>query len=104
MIPHPHDLILGASEIGDNVILMNSVTLGAKYPDPEFTVNMRPRVGDNVMIGVGARVLGGVRVGNGSIVGANSVVTKDIPEGKIVAGVPARVVKTLNSYDVTKNN
>jgi serine O-acetyltransferase len=93
MLLHPNDLIIGACEIGDNVTLMNSITLGAQYPDPAFSSDKRPRVGCNVTIGVGARVLGGIAMGDYSIVGANSVVVKSVPVGAVVGGIPARILK-----------
>lgn len=94
ILPHPHDLILGAYEIGSNATLMNSITLGAQHADPAFTPHMRPKLGNNVVIGVGARVLGGIMIGNGSTVGANSVVVKSVPDEVVVAGIPAQVLKS----------
>lgn len=93
MLPHPNDLIIGAREIGANATFMNSITLGAKYPDPAFAADKRPRVGCNVTLGVGARVLGGITLGDHSIIGANSVVVKSVPEGAVAAGVPARILR-----------
>ncbi len=55
-------------------------------------------VGDNVMIGVGALIMPGVRIGNNCIVGARAVVTKDVPDNCVVAGVPARVITDIESY------
>lgn len=93
LLLHPNDLIIGAREIGANATFMNSITLGAKYADPVFTPEKRPRVGCNVTIGVGARVLGGITLGDHSTVGANSVVVKSVPIGAIVAGVPAHTIR-----------
>lgn len=94
LLPHPHDLILGAYEIGSNATLMNSITLGAQHADPAFTPHMRPKLGKNVVIGVGARVLGGIMIGNDSTVGANSVVVKSVPNDSVVAGIPAQILKS----------
>ena len=73
--------------IGDNVHIGQCVTLGGngrEYGQPEIC--------DNVYIGCGAKILGPVKVGQGSIIGANSVVLKNVPERCVVAGIPARVI------------
>jgi serine O-acetyltransferase len=93
MLPHPNDLIIGACEIGANATFMNSITLGAKYSDPTFSPNKRPRVGNNVTLGVGARVLGSICLGDHSIVGANSVVVRSVPKGQVVGGIPAKLLR-----------
>lgn len=88
------------SSIGDRVIIGQGVTIGRKL-SPEGV----PRIGSDVYISAGARVLGGVTVGNNVIIGANSVVISDIPDNCIYAGVPARVVKKLDVsiYDLLEN-
>jgi serine O-acetyltransferase len=73
--------------LGDRVGLMHDVTLGTT-PDRPFA----PRIGNDVFIGAGARVLGDVVVGDGARIGANSVVVSDVPPGATVMGVPARVL------------
>lgn len=93
IMPHPNDLIIGAYEIGSNATFMNSITLGAQFADPTFSPKKRPRLGDNVTLGVGARVLGGIHLGDNSTVGANSVVVKDVAANTIVAGVPAHPIR-----------
>lgn len=92
MLLHPNDLIIGACEIGANATFMNSITLGAQHADPAFSPDKRPRVGCYVTLGVGARVLGGITVGDYSTIGANSVVVKSVPDRVVVAGVPARII------------
>jgi serine O-acetyltransferase len=62
--------------------VMQQVTIGSKDPSD----NVAPVIGDDVYIGAGARVLGDVRIGNGAVVGANAVVTRDIPPGTTVVG------------------
>ena len=57
---------------------------------------LNTRVGDNVFIGIGARIMPGVKIGNNCVIGANSVVTKDVLDFSMVAGVPARVIKWYN--------
>jgi len=71
---------------GRNVVLEHQVTIGAEK-------GVSPILGDDVFIGAGAKILGGVIVGKGAKVGANAVVIEDVPEGATVVGIPARVVK-----------
>ncbi|MBR4721093.1 MAG: acyltransferase [Clostridia bacterium] len=89
-------------EIGDNVTLGNRVQLLAHDDAAEQWLGYRRVgrivIGDNVFIGAGSTVLPGVTIGKNSIVGAGSLVTKSIPENSVAAGVPARVIKTLDSY------
>ncbi len=73
-------------EIGNSCKIFQQVTLGQK--DGKF-----PTIGNNVTIYAGAKIIGDVKVGDGAIVGANAVVTKDVSAGSVVAGVPARVIK-----------
>jgi serine O-acetyltransferase len=72
---------------GANVVLEGGVTIGAEK-------DRSPVLGDNVFLGAGARIIGGVRVGSGARIGANAVVVKDVPDGATAVGVPARVVRT----------
>lgn len=58
----------------------------------------RIKIGDNCFIGSGARIMGGVRIGNNVIVGAASVVTKDVPDNSVVAGMPARIICTVDEF------
>ena len=76
------------AEVGDDVMLYHGVTLGGRSANPG---KRHPTVEDGVTIGAGARVLGPVRVGAGSQVGANAVVVRDVPPGSVVVGVPGRV-------------
>ena len=77
--------------IGKNVIIGQGVTVGMK-----LTINEAPKIGDNVYIAAGTRVLGNIVIGENVIIGANSVVISDIPSNSIVAGSPARVIKSIN--------
>lgn len=72
---------------GANVVLEGSVTVGAEK-------GRSPVLGDNVFVGAGARIIGGVSVGSDARIGANAVVVKDVPAGATAVGVPARVVRT----------
>ncbi len=87
-IDHGMGVVIGETcEIGDNVLLYQGVTLGGTGKD---TGKRHPTVGDNVMIGSGAKVLGPVVIGANSKIGAGSVVVKDIPPNSTAVGVPAR--------------
>ena len=91
-LPHTHGTVIGAVEIGTNVSIYQGVTLGARDLDVTFAPSHRPTIGDDVLLGAGAVVLGGVRVGNGAVVGANTVVMDDVPAGCLAVGVPARII------------
>ena len=93
-IPHYGTIVVNSrSKIGKNCIIMHNVTLGAKGRGNDLNV---PVVGDNVYIGTGAILLGGISIGNNCVVGAGSVVTKDIKEGTTVAGNPAKEIRARN--------
>ncbi len=91
-LPHTHGTVLGAVAIGSNAVIYQGVTLGAKNLDFSYNKAHRPCVGNNVVIGAGAKVLGGIHVGNNAIIGANSVVVKSVAAGQTVAGIPAQVI------------
>jgi serine O-acetyltransferase len=90
--PHPAGTVIGAWRIGTNVTIFQGVTLGAKGLDMGFDPGLRPDIGDHVMIGAGAKILGGIRLGRRVTVGANAVVLHSVEEGSTVAGIPARTV------------
>lgn len=76
--------------IGHNCTLLPGVVFGNKH---EEATNERITVGDNCYFGLGAKIFGSVTIGNNVTVGANAVVTKDIPDNAVVGGVPARIIK-----------
>lgn len=96
MIVHGHDIVIGGHvRIGKKCKILNSVTLGNK--DTESSINQQPIVGDNVVIGSGAKLLGDIVIGDNVVIGANSVVLKSFPSNVIVAGVPAKIINSRES-------
>ena len=91
-LPHTVGTVLGAERIGRNVTILQGVTLGTAEPDMGFTVALRPVIGDHVVIGAGAKVIGRVTVGDYAKVGANAVVLQDVPPYALAVGVPARII------------
>lgn len=90
MIDHAHSVVIGETAVvGDNVSMLHSVTLGGTGKEDE---DRHPKIGDGVLIGAGAKVLGNITVGQCSRVAAGSVVLSDVPPETTVAGVPAKVV------------
>lgn len=80
--------------IGSRVCIGPQVVIGGRSGHKEV-----PIIEDDVFIGVGAKILGPVRIGRGSIIGANAVVIHDVPEYSVVAGIPAKVVKKITQND-----
>jgi len=96
-IDHGMGVVIGeTSEIGDNVTIYHMVTLGGISPsinsNEQRNLKRHPTLKDNVVIGSGAQVLGPVIVGKNAKVGANAVVTKDVPENAVMVGIPAKNV------------
>lgn len=90
MIDHAHSIVVGETAVvGNNVSMLHSVTLGGTGKETE---DRHPKIGDGVLIGAGAKVLGNIRIGNCSRIAAGSVVLEEVPPCKTVAGVPARIV------------
>ena len=90
MIDHAHSIVIGETAVvGDNVSMLHSVTLGGTGKEDG---DRHPKIGDGVLIGAGAKVLGNIHVGHCSRIAAGSVVLQDVPPNTTVAGVPAKVV------------
>ena len=88
VIDHGMGVVIGeTAEIGDDVLLYHGVTLGGTGKDKG---KRHPTVGNNVVIGAGAKVLGPIYIGSNSKIGANSVVLRDVPEGATAVGIPAK--------------
>lgn len=87
-IPHPVGTVVAPERIGRNCSIIAAVTIGLRK---EWAF---PSIGNDVMIGAGARVLGGIQIGDGAVIGANAVVIDDVPAGTTVVGVPARLRKS----------
>lgn len=92
-IDHGTGVVIGQTAvIGDNVTIYHGVTLGGVGKSGSINGKRHPTIGNEAIIGAGAQVLGDITVGEGAKVGANSVVTKDIPPHATAIGIPARVV------------
>lgn len=90
MIDHAHSIVIGETAVvGNNVSMLHSVTLGGTGKEEE---DRHPKIGNGVLIGAGAKVLGNIRIGDCSRIAAGSVVLEDVPTCKTVAGIPARIV------------
>ncbi|MGL5008487.1 MAG: serine O-acetyltransferase [Paracoccaceae bacterium] len=90
MIDHAHSIVIGETAVvGDNVSMLHSVTLGGTGKEDG---DRHPKIGDGVLIGAGAKVLGNISIGHCSRIAAGSVVLENVPPCKTVAGVPARSV------------
>ncbi len=89
-IDHGFVVIGETAEIGDNVTMYQGSTLGGTNPTNGVGGKRHPTIGDNVIISLGAAILGPLNVGAGSRIGANAVVTRDVPEGATMVGIPAK--------------
>ncbi|MBU5591375.1 serine O-acetyltransferase [Clostridium sp. MSJ-4] len=89
-IDHGMGVVIGeTAEVGENVTIYHGVTLGGTGKE---VGKRHPTIGDNVIIGTGAKVLGPIFVGNGAKIGANAVVLKDVPSQATAVGIPAKIL------------
>ena len=100
-IDHGMGVVIGeTSEIGDNVTIYHNVTLGGSSPsidsERQRHEKRHPTIGNDVVIGSGAQIIGPIKVGNNARIAANAVVVKDVPENATMVGIPARAVKLEN--------
>ena len=96
-IDHGMGVVIGeTSKIGDNVTIYHNVTLGGIAPsinsNDQRNIKRHPTLEDNVVVGSGAQILGPILIGKNSLIGSNSVVTKNVTEKSVMAGIPARKV------------
>ena len=112
-IDHGMGVVIGeTSEIGDNVTIYHMATLGGIAPsinsNDQRNIKRHPTIGDEVVIGSGAQVLGPITVGRCSKVGANAVITKDVPDKAVMVGIPAKNVGLADSefkpYGITPDS
>ncbi len=111
-IDHGMGVVIGeTSEISDNVTIYHNVTLGGTSPsintNEQRNSKRHPTLEENVVVGSGAQILGPVVIGRNSLIGANAVITKDVPEKSIMAGNPAKKIgdatRGFKPYAVTDN-
>ena len=89
-IDHATGVVIGeTAEVGDDVTIYHGVTLGGSGRD---TGKRHPTIGDRVIIGAGAKVLGAIKIGDDSRIGANAVVVKEVPASAVVVGVPGQII------------
>ena len=112
-IDHGMGVVIGeTSEIGDNVTIYHNVTLGGIAPsinsNDQRNTKRHPTLEDNVVVGSGAQILGPIIIKKNSLVGANAVVTKDVPENAVMIGIPAKNIGTTSGefkpYAVTEDS
>ena len=112
-IDHGMGVVVGeTSEIGDNVTIYHNVTLGGIAPsinsNDQRNTKRHPSLEDNVIVGSGAQILGPITIKKNSLIGANAVVTKDVPENAVMIGIPAKNIGTTSGefkpYAVTEDS
>ena len=112
-IDHGMGVVIGeTSEIGDNVTIYHMATLGGIAPsinsNDQRNIKRHPTIGDEAVIGSGAQVLGPITVGRCAKIGANAVITKDVPEKAVMVGIPAKNVGIADSefkpYGITPDS
>ena len=115
-IDHGMGVVIGeTSDIGDNVTIYHMATLGGISPsinsDDQRNTKRHPTLMDNVVVGSGAQILGPITIGKNAKIGANAVVTKDVPQNAIMVGIPAKNVgessvddQTFKPYGITEQS
>ena len=92
VIAHFGGIVFGPEHCGDHIYLRQNVTVG-------MGTNGRPTLGHHVEFGANSIAVGGIRIGNNIKIGAGAVVTKDVPDNCVVAGVPARIINKLKPLE-----
>ena len=103
-MPHPTGIVIGESaKIGKNCTIFQQVTLGgARIGDGKQ--EKYPKVGDNVVIFAGAKLIGDITIGSNVVIAAGAVVTKNIPDGVVVGGNPAKIIETIENFEKKYKN
>lgn len=91
------------AKMGENCMILQQVTIGTSVSFFDTKkLHPVPIIEDNVYIGSGAKILGGITIGEGSVIGANAVVTKSVEANSLVLGIPGRVVKKINNKAIMR--
>jgi len=90
ILPHWGRILLNAEEIGANLYCFHNVTVGNDYKSG------KPKIGKNVFIGTGSVILGKITIGDNVVIGASSFVNSDVPSNSLVAGNPAKIIKSID--------
>ncbi len=94
LIPHPFGIVIGSGvKIGQRAHILQGVTIGGEGGKTRENGQTQPHLGDDVLVGAGAKLLGPIRIGNHVKIGANAVVNTDLPDNCTAVGIPARIVK-----------
>ncbi len=100
-IDHANGVVIGeTAEVGEDVVIFHGVTLGGVSMNPG---KRHPTVGNHVLLGAGAKILGPITIGDNAKIGANAVVTKDVPADSVALGVPAHVRPTSRPQEPDAN-
>ncbi len=97
-LDHAEGIVIGETAVvGEDVLIFHQVTLGGTSNEPG---KRHPTVGDRVVLGAGAKIIGPVSIGDDAKVGANAVVVRDVPKGKVAVGVPARLLEEKRRHKI----
>jgi serine O-acetyltransferase len=89
-LPHTSGTVIGAASIGANATIFQGSTLGAKTLVFNYALSHRPKLGSEITVGAGSKILGNICVGDNVIIGANAVVLSDLPANCTAVGIPAK--------------
>lgn len=102
LIAHVGGIVIGGgTRIGSNCDIRQNVTFGGNFNKQSDTGRQQPWIGNSVSFGAGCVIIGPISIGNNCIIGANTVVTRDVPDSVIVSGVPGKVVKDVWNESIT---